>query len=68
MLVLSRTSGQEIIIGRGTEHETKIVVLKFRDGGVRLGIEAPSHVSVNRGEIQDLIDREASANVEQPTA
>jgi carbon storage regulator len=46
MLVLSRKVGEKIRIGE----DISIVVVRLSDGEVRLGIEAPSRVSVIRGE------------------
>ena len=47
MLVLSRKLNQEIMIGENV----KITVLKVKGNTVRLGIEAPRHVRVLRGEL-----------------
>lgn len=52
MLVLTRKSGQELVIN----DQIRIRVLSSRAGSVRLGIEAPQDVSVLRGEI-DLVGR-----------
>lgn len=52
MLVLTRKSGQELVIN----DQIRIRVLSSRAGSVRLGIEAPQEVSVLRGEI-DLVGR-----------
>ena len=53
MLVLSRQSGQTIVIGDDIE----VTVVAIRGGNVRLGIEAPRQVPVNRREIYDRIVR-----------
>ena len=47
MLILGRKVGDSILIGDGI----KVVVLACDRGGVRLGIEAPSDVTILRGEI-----------------
>ena len=47
MLVLTRKTNQEIIIGENV----KITVLKVKGNTVRLGIEAPREVRVVRGEL-----------------
>ena len=47
MLILGRKVGDTILIGDGI----KVVVLACDRGGVRLGIEAPSDVTILRGEI-----------------
>jgi len=51
MLVLSRQLGQTVVIGKDIE----VKVVEIRGGRVRLGIEAPREVSVNRREIYDRI-------------
>ena len=58
MLVLSRKLNQEIMIGENV----KVTVLKVRGNTVRLGIEAPRHVRVLRGELPIEKD-EATAEV-----
>ena len=47
MLILGRKPGDSILIGDGI----RVVVLACDRGGVRLGIEAPSDVTILRGEI-----------------
>lgn len=47
MLVLSRKSSQEIMIGKNV----KVTVLQIKGNTVRLGIEAPREVRVVRGEL-----------------
>ena len=49
MLVLTRRSGEEIVIG-GNIHVT---VLEVKGQAVRLGITAPRSVPVNRKEVLD---------------
>ena len=56
MLILSRKIGEELIIGE--DGEVKIKVLSRRGRQVRLGIEAPKGVPVNRKEIYDKIQEE----------
>ena len=48
MLVLTRTNGQQIVIGE----QIVVTVLACGDGKVRLGFAAPHEVPVIRGEIQ----------------
>lgn len=52
MLVLTRKSGQELIVAG----QIRIRVLGTRAGSVRLGIEAPDDVAILRGEL-DLVGR-----------
>jgi carbon storage regulator len=47
MLILGRKAGDSILIGDGI----RVVVLAVDRKGVRLGIEAPSDVTILRGEI-----------------
>jgi carbon storage regulator len=55
MLVLTRKTGQSIVIDGGIE----ITVLEVRGGQIRLGIAAPVEIKVNRKEL--LEQREAAA-------
>ena len=54
MLILSRRAGDSIVIDGGI----RIVVIACERGGVRLGIEAPSDVTILRGEIVDQVAAE----------
>lgn len=47
MLVLSRKAQESICIGDGI----RVTVIDIRGNKVRLGIEAPPHVSVHRAEV-----------------
>jgi len=47
MLILHRRAGEAILIGS----DVRIVVLASDGGGMRLGIDAPSHVPILREEI-----------------
>jgi carbon storage regulator len=58
MLVLTRKSGEKILIGSDIE----ITVLEVRGSQVRLGIEAPKEVSVLREEL--VTERSCSSPVE----
>jgi carbon storage regulator len=57
MLVLSRKSGEKIVIG----DTIKIVVVEIRGDKVRLGIEADRSVGVHREEV--WIDIQKSVDV-----
>ncbi|MEO6445731.1 MAG: carbon storage regulator [Gemmatimonadaceae bacterium] len=60
MLILSRRPGDAIVIEGGI----RIVVLASDRRGVRLGIEAPTHVSILREEIvTQIADENRRANV-----
>ena len=54
MLVLTRKTGQEIII----DGNIRITVTSCGDGRVKLGISAPAHVKVDRAEIAARIAAE----------
>jgi carbon storage regulator len=54
MLILSRKPGDAILVGDGI----RIVVLASDRRGVRLGIEAPSDVTILREEIVEQIAEE----------
>ena len=55
MLVLSRKRGEAIII----DDDITIVVVGIRGDKVRLGIDAPKEVPVNRREVFEAIRRES---------
>ncbi len=60
MLILGRRPGDTLIIDGGI----RIVVLQCDRSGVRLGIEAPSEVTILRGEIvHQIADENKRANV-----
>lgn len=66
MLVLSRKPQEAICI----DDEIQVTVLEIRGNRVRLGIAAPSHLSVCRGELSGVPTAQcASAGlpIEQPT-
>jgi carbon storage regulator CsrA len=62
MLVLSRKRGERICIGS----KITIDVLEVRGNRVKLGIAAPSSVSVHREEIQLKIEDNMSALLQTP--
>lgn len=61
MLILGRRPGESILIDGGI----RIVVLACDRGGVRLGIEAPSSITILRGEIAEAV---ANTNRAAPAA
>jgi carbon storage regulator len=50
MLVLSRKSGESIVIG----HDIKITILEIRGNRVRVGIAAPENVLISRAELNEF--------------
>jgi len=59
MLVLTRRLGETIVIG----DDIVIKIVDIHGKQIRVGIEAPSEVSVYRGEIYDRIMQENKAAV-----
>ncbi len=57
MLVLSRKEGEKLIIG----DDIVITVNRIAGNRVSIGIEAPPHVSITRGELQLRYDLEEAA-------
>ncbi|MCB1827213.1 MAG: carbon storage regulator CsrA [Coxiellaceae bacterium] len=55
MLVLTRSVGERLIIKDG---EIRLNVLEVKGNQVRLGIDAPKHISVHREEIFERIKAE----------
>ncbi len=64
MLVLTRKTGQSIMIGDGVE----VQVLSVAGEKVRLGITAPRDVSIFRNEVYNRIETEASQGEEEVEA
>ncbi len=60
MLVLSRQREESIMIGDDIE----ITVLEVRGDRVRLGINAPKHISVHRMEVYEAIRRETQTGAQ----
>jgi carbon storage regulator len=59
MLVLSRKLGEKIVIG----HDVMLAVLDVRGDVVKLGFEAPRHISIHREEIyQDIMQANQKAH------
>ncbi len=54
MLVLSRKAGQTIHIGS----DITVSVLEISGKFIRVGIDAPQTVTILRGEVKELIERE----------
>ena len=52
MLVLTRRIGQQVQLG----NDIRLTVVRISDGSVRIGIEAPTSMSVMRQELLDGAD------------
>jgi carbon storage regulator len=57
MLVLSRGKGERVMIG----DDIVVSILTIIGDRVRIGIEAPRHVSVHREEVFDALKRQKAA-------
>jgi len=54
MLVLTRKSEESFLVG----DEIQVTVLSIRGSQVQLGVKAPAHVRIYRGEVYDKIKAE----------
>jgi carbon storage regulator CsrA len=60
MLILTRRVGESVVIGT----EVTVTVLRVKGNQVRLGVDAPKSVSVQREEIFHRIQREGATEQE----
>ena len=63
MLVLSRKQGEQIKIGNGIT----VTVLGVRGGVIKLGIEAPPHLRILRGELVEWTAETCDEGRRQPS-
>jgi carbon storage regulator len=56
MLILTRRDGESVLIG----DEVTITVLRVKGNQVRLGVNAPKNVTVQRAEISERVRAEAA--------
>jgi carbon storage regulator CsrA len=61
MLILSRRVGESVLIGE----DISITVLRVKGNQVRLGVNAPKSVAVQREEVSECIKPEVAATVNQ---
>jgi carbon storage regulator len=61
MLILTRKSGEQIAIG----DDIVITFLEIKGAQIKVGIEAPKHVTIHRQEVYERVRREnlASAGI-----
>lgn len=59
MLVLTRRPGEQIVIGNGI----RVTVVSVGPGRVKIGIEAPPDVRIDRQEIHEKIQQEQASDV-----
>jgi len=57
MLVLTRKVGETVVIGKG---DLRVTVVSLGPGRVKIGVEAPKSVAVNRGEVYDRMVAEGA--------
>ena len=60
MLVLSRKQDEKIMIG----DTITLMVISIQGDKVRLGIEAPKHVSIHREEVYQAIQRSRASGID----
>jgi len=64
MLILTRRSGETICIG----NNVRVTVLGVKGNQVRIGIEAPKDVRVDREEVAERIARDAADSTKRNAA
>ncbi|MCA9148746.1 MAG: carbon storage regulator [Planctomycetales bacterium] len=64
MLILSRKEKESILVGENIE----ITVCRVIGGRVKIGLRAPQHVSIRRGELMAPDDIHAEANSAEESA
>lgn len=59
MLILTRRIGESLVIG---QREITITILSQKGNQIKVGIEAPKHISVHREEIYKRIQEEGDTS------
>jgi len=63
MLVLTRKQRETIQVGS----DVVITIVRITDGSVRIGIEAPKHIPVIRGELV-LVQEQDDGGIQEPSS
>ena len=63
MLILSRRVGERVVIGE----DISITVLRIKGNQVRLGVDAPKSIAVQREAVSERIKPEVTTVVGKPT-
>jgi carbon storage regulator len=53
MLIITRRKGQRIALG----HDIEIVITEISRSGVKIGVLAPSALTILRGEVKDAVEQ-----------
>jgi carbon storage regulator len=64
MLILSRRVGESVLIGE----DISITVLRVKGNQVRLGVNAPKSIAVQREEVSERIKPDVAATADQLSA
>jgi len=64
MLIVSRRKGQRIVLG----HDIEIVITDISRSGVKVGIVAPSSLTILRGEVRDAVEQANRESLESSFA
>ncbi len=54
MLILTRKPNESVII----DNQVTLKILEVRGNQVRIGVEAPAHISIHREEVQKRMNQE----------
>ena len=64
MLIVTRRKGQRIVLG----HDIELVITDISRSGVKIGIVAPSSLTILRGEVRDAVEQANRESLESTFA